>query len=135
MYIYGTYNSRTYISLTIPIFCFSFNFDSSGFYCESKNQNGKPCEDYKIRFCCAKPKVDQWEDWSKWSKCSKSCGSGKKFRTRRCISANAHGKPNQVHKCYGQDNPDYSKNEEDCNIEDCPGIYCTKLVYVDNSSL
>ena len=90
--------------------------DSSGFYCESKNQAGKQCTDYKVRYCCVKRKQGKWEGWSPWSTCTKTCGGGKQTKTRVCK------KSHETHEgCQGEDDPNYSEMEQQCNLQDCPG--------------
>merc|ERR1712064_54710 len=58
-----------------------------GVYCDYKN-NGKRCQDYKYRLCCAKKeRKNPYGQWSKWSECEGKCGpnNGKKKRMRKCF--------------------------------------------------
>lgn len=62
--------------------------------------------------CCVQARIDcAWAEWSSWRSCSKSCGGGKKGRSRR-VKTQAHGggKP-----CKGKD---YEATE--CNSQRCP---------------
>ena len=97
------------------LFWYNISNYSSGFYCESKNQKGKMCKDYKVRFCCIKKLKSQWGNWGKWSECTKKCGGGKKFRIREC-NANSEGST-----CRNSHLPHYSKQEQPCNLEGCQG--------------
>uniref|UniRef100_T1IJ50 Hemicentin-1 n=1 Tax=Strigamia maritima TaxID=126957 RepID=T1IJ50_STRMM len=72
---------------------------------------GEKCEGINVqRNNCIKkrcPIDGQWGKWSGWSKCSKTCGNGKRFRTREC---------NEGRKCEGQ-----PKIYENCVlIKNCP---------------
>ena len=90
---------------------------SSGFYCESKNQNDKNCEDYKVRFCCIKKKETHWENWGKWSACTKECGGGTKFRERKCPTKNS------FESCRNSDLKEYHRQELPCNLQGCKGKF------------
>ena len=52
-----------------------------------------------------------WKSWASWEKCTKTCGGGRRQRTRECTKPMHGGKP-----CEG-DNTD----EEECKKDPCPG--------------
>lgn len=52
--------------------------------------------------------VSSWGSWSSWSQCTKTCGSGSRFRTRKC-----YGRA----RCYG-----LSYQSVSCNGQRCPGM-------------
>ncbi|XP_056005158.1 coadhesin-like [Ostrea edulis] len=55
-----------------------------------------------------------WGTWGSWGACSKSCGSGKKSRTRICNNPQpANG---------GLDCPGGSADFDDCNTDTCPTV-------------
>ena len=56
----------------------------------------------------------KWSKWSAFSKCSKTCGKGKKTRTRTCTNPPPSGGGKN---CKGKDNQ--TKN---CNRRKCPGM-------------
>ncbi len=59
------------------------------------------------RLSCVGAVVAQWSDWTLWSECSRSCGGGRRSRSRRCLSAD----PQQ---CRG-----FTKEEKPCNSRSC----------------
>ncbi|XP_053325662.1 hemicentin-1 [Spea bombifrons] len=79
---------------------------NGGLYCqgaetEERNCQNKPC-----------PVDGNWSAWSSWEDCSKSCGTGKKTRTRVCDNPS----PQEGGKaCEGD-----AVDEAVCNIEPCP---------------
>ncbi|XP_018408468.1 PREDICTED: hemicentin-1 [Nanorana parkeri] len=79
---------------------------NGGLYCQG--------EESETRLCQNKPcPVDgSWLDWSPWEECSKTCGSGKKTRTRICNlpSAQEGGK-----MCDGK-----AIDSKVCNTKPCP---------------
>ncbi|XP_056379622.1 hemicentin-1 isoform X2 [Hyla sarda] len=79
---------------------------NGGLYCQG--------EESESRICQKKPcPVDgSWSDWSPWEECSKTCGSGKKTRTRTC-----HIPPGQEggKSCLGK-----AVDTIVCNTEPCP---------------
>ena len=54
-----------------------------------------------------------WSPWSKWSACSKSCGGGKRTKTRQKLIKEKNGG-----SCSGQ-----SKSTVTCNKQNCPGKF------------
>ena len=60
----------------------------------------------------------RWSKWGSWSKCSKTCGSGKKYRTRTCTNPRP---ANGGQHCKGS-----SKQSHNCCIKhSCAGkTYC-----------
>lgn len=66
-----------------------------------------------MNFCFAI--VDgSWSDWSPWEECSKTCGSGKKTRTRTCrVPPGQEGGKS----CLGK-----AVDTLVCNSEPCPGM-------------
>jgi len=57
-----------------------------------------------------------WLDWDQWSPCTKTCGTGTRFRSRRCSSTNPFD-------CCG-----VSHEVRNCNTEICPvpGMGCDR---------
>jgi len=99
-----------------------------GYACNDKNMPDaeKPyCQDMKVRFCCAKKMRAEWSRWGPWEECNVSCGGGKQKRERACNIK----KPNQE-TCYGMHEKDkerFTKQERECNVEDCPVPYSWTL--------
>ena len=61
-----------------------------------------------------------WSSWNDWSSCSVSCGDGNLTRRRACDNPPSdHG----GRICNGQ-----SKQNKQCNIDNCPGNVCTLLL-------
>ncbi|CAD7082367.1 unnamed protein product [Hermetia illucens] len=56
-----------------------------------------------------------WSDWSTWTPCSKSCGKGKKSRTRKCIAPNGKYEKSDGRFCAGK-----ATEIENCNDFECP---------------
>ena len=56
----------------------------------------------------------KWSEWSAFSECSKTCGKGKKTRTRTCTNPPPSGGGKN---CKGKDN-----KTKDCNRRKCPGM-------------
>ena len=55
-----------------------------------------------------------WTDWSQWGSCTKTCGGGRRSRSRTCDNP----KPaNGGKECFG-DSGDFG----DCNVDDCPTV-------------
>ena len=62
---------------------------------------------------------DKFSPWGKWTECSRTCGPGKKARTRTCKVA-----PDGTYvECTGP-----LLQIEDCNLRECPGIYYRYLL-------
>ena len=75
---------------------------------------------YIIFLYIAQFQVDgDWSEWTTWDACSKTCGSGKKARTRMCNNPapTVDGSP-----CMGD-----NRDEKPCNINSCPGSNISKL--------
>ena len=49
-----------------------------------------------------------WAQWGEWSGCSKTCGDGKKSKTRECDYSNPHCKGQE---CYGDNSTTVMCNE------------------------
>ncbi|KAM9324527.1 hemicentin-1 [Gastrophryne carolinensis] len=79
---------------------------NGGLYCEG--------EEFEIRDCQNKPCPADgvWSDWSSWEECSKTCGGGKKTRTRTCNIPSMEG---EVKTCDGK-----AIDTTVCNIKPCP---------------
>ncbi|KAG8556198.1 hypothetical protein GDO81_017962 [Engystomops pustulosus] len=71
-------------------------------------------EDLETRVCQNKPcPVDgSWSDWSPWEECSKTCGIGKKTRTRTCHVPPGH---EGGRSCLGK-----AVDTIECNSKPCP---------------
>ena len=55
-----------------------------------------------------------WTDWAQWGSCTKTCGGGRRSRSRTCDNP----KPaNGGKECFG-DSGDFG----DCNVDDCPTV-------------
>ena len=73
--------------------------------------------------------TDKWGTWSNWASCSKTCGEGRRARSRECAGYNCTGP---------------AVNKEACFLQDCPGtgndilwlyVFCcliTKLLLKNN---
>ena len=73
-----------------------------------------PCQKaYKVNWLLIKHlSLAGWGHWSSWGDCSRSCGSGARFRTRRCDSPRP---------AYGGDHCVGDREEfKLCNVMDCP---------------
>ncbi|KAM4887970.1 cartilage intermediate layer protein 2 [Thomomys bottae] len=54
-----------------------------GFWCLNREQpRGRRCSNYHVRFRCALEPA--WGAWGPWGSCSKSCGLGRRLRSRSC---------------------------------------------------
>ena len=60
----------------------------------------------------------EWGQW-RFGACSKECGGGKRIDTREQEIEAAHG---------GEECTGLSAIEEDCNIQECPGIQLMKIL-------
>jgi hypothetical protein len=69
---------------------------------ESQACNANPC-----------PIDCEWDRWDDWSDCSKTCGGGKKTRSREKKTRAQHGGMS----CDGD-----SKEEMECSTQDCPTV-------------
>ena len=56
----------------------------------------------------------KWSEWSAFSECSKTCGKGKKTRTRTCTNPPPSGGGKE---CKGKNN-----DTKKCNLGKCPGM-------------
>ena len=56
-----------------------------------------------------------WGDWKEWTKCSKTCGSGKRSRTRDCN--------NPAPALGGKACPGSSMESGVCKTNSCPGAF------------
>ena len=54
--------------------------------------------------------VTKWGEWSSWSDCNKSCGTGKRSRSRNCNNGSAGDQG-----CEGD-----KRETQNCNTQDCP---------------
>ena len=63
-----------------------------------------------------------WSYWASWSSCSKTCGGGKKFRTRLCDSPLPW---NGGDDCKGKE-----IDQTACNTRKCSGKYLLATVYL-----
>ena len=61
------------------------------------------------------PRNGAWGEWSSWTVCDKGCGTGKRKRHRFCDN------PFPLHG--GKDCPGHRQETEDCNTENCPGMF------------
>ncbi|KAG9483372.1 hypothetical protein GDO78_009341 [Eleutherodactylus coqui] len=79
---------------------------NGGLYCQGEESETRICQN---KLC---PVDGSWSDWSPWEDCSKTCGSGKKTRTRTC-----HVPPGQEggKSCLGK-----AVDTIVCNAEPCP---------------
>ena len=72
-----------------------------------------------------------WTDWAQWGSCTKTCGGGRRSRSRTCDNP----KPaNGGKECFG-DSGDFG----DCNVDDCPTVAAgtyqqVRLISDDNSN-
>ncbi|KAM3915384.1 hemicentin-1 [Leptodactylus fuscus] len=90
---------------------------NGGLYCQGEESETKTCQN---KLC---PVDGIWSDWSPWEECSKTCGSGKKTRTRSC-----HVPPGQEggKSCLGK-----AMDTIECNTKPCPvnGIWSSWLAW------
>ncbi|XP_073439014.1 hemicentin-1 [Dendrobates tinctorius] len=79
---------------------------NGGLSCQGEESETRICQN---KLC---PVDGSWSDWSPWEECSKTCGSGKKARTRSC-----HVPPGQGggKSCLGK-----AVDTIVCNTEPCP---------------
>ncbi|XP_040264776.1 hemicentin-1 isoform X1 [Bufo bufo] len=79
---------------------------NGGLYCQGEESETRICQN---KIC---PVDGSWSDWSPWEECTKTCGSGKKTRTRTC-----HVPPGQEggKACLGK-----AVDTIVCNTEPCP---------------
>ena len=63
----------------------------------------------------------EWDEWE-IGECSKSCGIGARIDIRKVKTNSSNGGK----ECIG-----LSRIEENCNIQDCPGILKNTYYYID----
>ncbi len=56
-----------------------------------------------------------WTEWTEWSPCTRSCGGGKRVKTRKCVLPESLGKDILRLFCPGDE-----EVIEDCNTDKCP---------------
>ena len=78
------------------------------------NDYGCAGEPWEMRSCNDKD-CPIWTDWSDWSPCTRSCGGGKRVKTRQCVLPETLGKEKLRLFCPGDE-----EVIEDCNTERCP---------------
>ena len=61
----------------------------------------------------------RWSSWGAWSSCSRSCGYGKRYKSRRIVQHAKHGGT----RCFGS-----SRAQSTCFVRGCQGI----LKYINN---
>ena len=86
---------------------------SEGLYCPGDDKETEPCNTEPEKKC---PELGPWSDWSI---CTKTCGGGKKMRTRDCGIV-----PERSLTTYKHNNPCLKPLKEtfDCNSQLCPKL-------------
>jgi hypothetical protein len=81
---------------------------------QGTNDFGCDGDTWEMRACNEKD-CPVWTDWTEWSPCTRSCGGGKKVKTRKCVLPESLGPERLRLFCPGDE-----EVIEDCNKSACP---------------
>ena len=82
------------------------NQGSNDYGCDGDTWEMRPCNENDCPV---------WTDWTNWSPCTRTCGGGKKVKTRKCVLPDSLGLEKIRLFCPGDE-----EVIEDCNRKTCP---------------